>query len=354
MEFEGRERACVPFSCDSDSDDDDDDGGNPTFLFPSTSFSSFLSLSPPLSPPPPPQVRTLAVDPSGRTLLSVDRSGRGILLLLRRGGGGSTGGPGRGQLRGKSFSRRPPASTVVLGRITFKAPVTAAVFSPCGRYLAVAVGRLVQVWTTPLSSPSSPSSADSSSTLPTQAPKVPSPLALHRTYGHCSGEVTCLCWSPCGCWLAGGSRDLTVRVWSLDPIRFPENASANSKKKWRTARFVPPTLAAHKEPPVAVCFAEGASAQAPLSVSEDAPSHPPPALYSLSRDGTLCVWCFDKEEETGGDGADPVAAAAAAAWGDDDEDDEDEEEEEDGDQEEEEEEEEEGDKEEQGEEEEEE
>lgn len=256
-------------------------------------------------------------------MLSVDRSGRGILLLLRRSGSSK----GRGQLKGGSFSRRP-ASTVVLGRITFKAPVAAAAFSPCGRYLAVAVGRLVQVWTTPLSASSSssspPSSADGTSPPPAQA-KVPSPLALHRTFGHCSGEVTCLCWSPCGHWLAGGSRDLTVRVWSLDPIRFPENDAANASnskpKKWRTVRFVPPTLAAHKEPPVAVCFAEGASAQAPLGgAGGGAPSHPAPALYSLSRDGTLCVWCFDKEEEGG---IDPVAAAAAAAWGDDDEEDED-------------------------------
>ena len=109
-----------------------------------------------------------------------------------------------------------------------------------------------------------------------------------------------------------------MRVWSLDPIRFPdENASsstATAKKKWKTLRFVPPTLAAHKEPPVAVCFSEGASAQAPLaSEGREAPSHPAPALYSLSRDGTLCVWCFDKEEEE--NGVDPVAAAASAAWG---------------------------------------
>ena len=186
-------------------------------------------------------------------------------------------------------------------------------FSPCGGYLAVAVGRLVQVWTAPLA-PSAPRDAGAPAPPPPPA-KVPSPLALHRTYGHCSGEVTCLCWSPCGHWLAGGSRDLTVRVWSLDPIRFPENENAGpAARRWRTLRFVPPTLAAHKEPPVAVCFAEGASAQAPLGAEEGgAPSHPAPALYSLSRDGTLCVWCFDKEEEGGG--TDPVAAAAAAAWG---------------------------------------
>lgn len=231
----------------------------------------------------------------------------------------------KGQLKSKAgFSNKQPASTVVLGRITFKAPVTAAVFSPCGRYLAVAVGRLVQVWTTPLSSSGNGGANGAASPA---TPKVPSPLALHRTYGHCSGEVTCLCWSPCGHWLSGGSRDLAVRVWSLDPIRFPENAG--SGKKWKTLRFVPPTLAAHKEPPVAVCFAEGASAQAPLAVSSaeegdgKASSHPPAALYSLSRDGTLCVWCFDKEEDNG---IDPVATAAAAAWGGDDEDDDDEEE----------------------------
>jgi periodic tryptophan protein 2 len=61
----------------------------------------------------------LAVSPDGELLLSVDKDGRALLV---------------------SRVRR-----VLLTHFSFKGPVACARFSPDGRYVAVAVGRLVQV-----------------------------------------------------------------------------------------------------------------------------------------------------------------------------------------------------------------
>jgi periodic tryptophan protein 2 len=71
--------------------------------------------------------------------------------------------------------------------------VRAAAFSPDGRYVAAAVGRLLQVWRRP--------SLD----------KTVSPMQLHRTYGQCHADVTCLDWSPDSTWVVAGGKDLSAR-----------------------------------------------------------------------------------------------------------------------------------------------
>lgn len=65
------------------------------------------------------QIRTIAVSPDGRVLLSVDEDGRAIVVNRRR--------------------------RALLHHFTFKAPVRVAKFSPDGKYVACAVGRLLQV-----------------------------------------------------------------------------------------------------------------------------------------------------------------------------------------------------------------
>lgn len=65
------------------------------------------------------QVRTLAVSPDGRLLLSVDEDGRALVINRRR--------------------------RALLHHFSFKGPVRAAKFSPDGKYVACAVGRLLQV-----------------------------------------------------------------------------------------------------------------------------------------------------------------------------------------------------------------
>lgn len=65
------------------------------------------------------QIRTICVSPDGRLLLSIDQDGRALLINRKR--------------------------RALLHHFTFKAPVRAAKFSPDGRYVACAVGRLLQV-----------------------------------------------------------------------------------------------------------------------------------------------------------------------------------------------------------------
>ena len=108
-------------------------------------------------------------------------------------------------------------------------------------------------------------------------PSLPDPARLcqlYRTYGHCHGDITCLAWAPDSRWVAAGSKDLTARVWSLDPV----------------PGYAVPTLAGHKETPVGVFFA-GAGDGLAAGLAGMAP----PSLYTVSRDGVLFCWAFDKE-----------------------------------------------------------
>ncbi len=93
--------------------------------------------------------------------------------------------------------------------------------------------------------------ADSRLTLATPRPaqvwrtpgfeKQMSPMQLHRTYGGCHADITRIDWSACGRFLAAASKDLTARVFSLDPI----------------PGYQPATLAGHKEALAAVFFTGG-------------------------------------------------------------------------------------------------
>jgi periodic tryptophan protein 2 len=65
------------------------------------------------------QIQVLAVSPDGGMLLTIDTTGR-LMLALRR-------------------------TKVLLHRMRLKAPSRAAKFSPDGRFIAIAVGKVVQV-----------------------------------------------------------------------------------------------------------------------------------------------------------------------------------------------------------------
>ncbi len=65
------------------------------------------------------QIRTLCISPNGSLLLSIDEDGRALLINKRR--------------------------RALLHHFSFKGPVAVAKFSPDGQYLAVGVGRLLQV-----------------------------------------------------------------------------------------------------------------------------------------------------------------------------------------------------------------
>ncbi|GFR41863.1 hypothetical protein Agub_g2644, partial [Astrephomene gubernaculifera] len=174
------------------------------------------------------QIRVLCVSPDGALLMSVDKDGRALLINRKR--------------------------QVLLHHFSFKGPVACARFSPDGRYVAVAVGHLVQVWLCP------------------SAEKQMNPMQLHRTYGHCHTDVLDVAWSPDGNFIAAASKDITVRVFSLNPI----------------PGYEPPTLAGHKDAIIGVFFSSPATIAKGTSDGGEAP-----VMYSLSADGALHGWTYD-------------------------------------------------------------
>ena len=55
-----------------------------------------------------------------------------------------------------------------------------------------------------------------------------SPMQLHRTYGTCHDDITCLDWSPDSIWIAVGAKDLTHRQ-ILPPAPRPPPLSARQQ-----------------------------------------------------------------------------------------------------------------------------
>ena len=66
----------------------------------------------------------------------------------------------------------------ILHRISFRSPVSHALFSPNGKYILLAVGNKIQVWDTP-------------STLTREF----APFELHREYTGHHDEVVSVTWS---------------------------------------------------------------------------------------------------------------------------------------------------------------
>ena len=172
-------------------------------------------------------VRTLCVSPDGKILVAIDDTGRALVINRKH--------------------------NALLHHFSFKDVVRVASFSPDGRYLAVGVGRLVQVWCRP------------------GMIKSTNPLELHRTYGHCHADIVSLDWSEDSTWLVAGSKDLTVRVWSLHSID----------------EYLPPTLTGHKEAPIGVYFASKSIRESAELIGKTVPH-----LYTLSKDGALFSWHY--------------------------------------------------------------
>ena len=136
----------------------------------------------------------LALNPHGNLLLSVDEDGQAILA---------------------NFLRR-----LALHYFSFKAPVSALAFSPSGHHFAAGTGRFVEVWKTP-------STLDSN----TDEDIEYAPFVRHRVHaGHCD-SIQSIEWSTDSRFFLSSAKDLTARIWSLDP----EDG------------FVPTTLAGHRE-----------------------------------------------------------------------------------------------------------
>ncbi|EWM22550.1 small nucleolar ribonucleoprotein complex subunit, partial [Nannochloropsis gaditana] len=218
-------------------------------------------------------IRRVAVSPNGRFLLTVDTGGYLFLGHVSRG--------------------------IILCRMRLKRPnkVRDLVFSPDGQFFAVTQDRQFQVWRTP------------------GAAREFAPFVLHRTFGSHGDEILSLAWAPCGQYLLTGSKDLTVRIWSLHPLP--------------PAVFTPATLSGHRDRIVGAFFSASGPVEArdpPLLSDGGAgsppslpPSLPPPStpkgpdtvwtsprssplsslrIYSIARDGFLYAWVIDPSTQT--------------------------------------------------------
>ncbi|KVH98016.1 G-protein beta WD-40 repeat-containing protein [Cynara cardunculus var. scolymus] len=119
-------------------------------------------------------ISRIAASPDGVFLLAIDDNSRCLFVNLRR--------------------------RAVLHRITFKKPVACAKFSPDGSLIAVAAGKLVQIWRSP------------------GFKKEFFPFELIKTFANCNDKVTTLDWSPDSDYLLAGSKDLTVRLFCLKKL----------------------------------------------------------------------------------------------------------------------------------------
>lgn len=151
---------------------------------------------------------------------------------------------------------------VVLHRFKFNGTVRCVVFAPAGHpYLAVAVGKHVQVWYFP----------SFSGTDATEV-SIFAPLHKHRNYTGLSDDIVSIQWSPDGSVVAACSRDTTVRLWTLHTVR----------------NFEPITLAGHKSAVRGVYFG-------PIDHSTN--KNRIHTIYTVSEDGTAVTWECQYEDE---------------------------------------------------------
>lgn len=136
----------------------------------------------------------LAISPDGLVLLSVDEDGRAILTHLPR--------------------------RLALYHFSFQASICALAFSPTSKYLAVGVGRSVELWHAPsIPNPVSDEGLDFA------------PFVRHRVLAGHHDIVQGLHWSSDSRFFLSSAKDLTARIWS-----------------WSSDEdFTPTTLGGHKE-----------------------------------------------------------------------------------------------------------
>jgi hypothetical protein len=148
-------------------------------------------------------IACLDLTPRGNLLLTVDEDGRAILT---------------------NFHRR-----VIIHHFTFKDSISALRFSHSGRNFAVGVGRRLQIWHTP-----AVPGYDNTGEIEF------APFMLHRDLAGHFDVVQNIEWSGDSRFLLTASKDLTARVWSLDPLD----------------GFEPTTLAGHRQAVRAAYFSE--------------------------------------------------------------------------------------------------
>lgn len=167
-------------------------------------------------------IARLALNPRGNLLLTVDQDGQAILSHLQR--------------------------RITLYHFSFKGTVTSLVFSPSGKHFAVGLGRKVETWRTP----ATPGDNEDGGL-------EFAPFVKHREYVGHYDTVHSIEWSSDSRFFLTASKDLTARIWSLDPEE----------------GFTATTLGGHRQGVYGAWF-----------------SGDQETIYTVSKDGALFKWQY--------------------------------------------------------------
>jgi periodic tryptophan protein 2 len=169
-------------------------------------------------------IARIGLTPRGNLLLSVDEDGQAILTNVPR--------------------------RVSIYHFSFRAKVTALSFSPSGQHFAVGLGRKIEVWQVP-------STPDTN----TDGELEFAPFVRHHTHAGHFDDVRHIEWSSDSRFFLTASKDLTVRIWSLNP----EDG------------FTPTVLSGHKQAVIGAWFSENQE-----------------TIYTVSKDGAVFDWQYVK------------------------------------------------------------
>ncbi|OLY80832.1 Periodic tryptophan protein 2-like protein [Smittium mucronatum] len=158
----------------------------------------------------------MALSPNSQLLLTIDEDGRALLV---------------------NFKRR-----VVIHRFNFKGQARVAEFSPDGTFIAVGVGKIVELWKTP------------------KLNREFAPFVLHKKYSGHFDDITHISWSNDSKYFLTSSKDMTAKLYSSIPIE----------------GFVNATFAGHKDSIMGSWF--GADMK---------------TIYTVSKDGAVAVRKFN-------------------------------------------------------------
>src|SRR5436190_23721080 len=125
-------------------------------------------------------ISRIALTAKGSLLLSVDEAGKAILT---------------------NFPRR-----ISIYHFSFKSSIFSLSFAPSGRHFVVGIGRRIQIWRTP-ATPGDHGNGELEF----------APFVLHREYAGHFDIVQNIHWSSDSRFFLSSSKDLTARIWSLDP-----------------------------------------------------------------------------------------------------------------------------------------
>ncbi|PNP48336.1 periodic tryptophan protein 2 [Trichoderma gamsii] len=169
-------------------------------------------------------IARIGLSPRGNLLLTVDDEGHAILTNVPR--------------------------RVSIYHFSFRSQVTALSFSPSGRYFVVGLGRKLEVWHVP-------STPDTNA----EGELEFAPFVKRRTYTGHFDSVQHIEWSSDSRFFLTASKDLTARIWSVEPEE----------------GFVPTILGGHKQNVIGAWF----------SADQE-------TIYTVSKDGAVFNWKYVK------------------------------------------------------------